>query len=244
MKADKDKHRHEAYWQHKLNVIVLAFVCIAVGGLALLRNLDLLSHTFYSFMVSWQMLLIVLGITAILKKKLVPGVILISVGLFFILQYSNWGLPSLWPLWLIIAGVAILLFRRPKRPSVFKQQASGNAGNGMGEGFVFTDVTFGSAKHIVLEPCFRGASLDVTFGGLVLDLRRTCLEEKETYIEIDATFSGVELFIPPYWNVVSELNTTLSGFEDKRLYSHIDIDYGHKLIIRGDIIFGSIYIKS
>lgn len=111
------------------------------------------------------------------------------------------------------------------------------------DGFVKSDVSFGGAKHIVLDPVFRGADLNASFGSIALDLRKTTLEAEVTYIQVNASFGGLELFVPSYWNVVIEVDATMGGVDDKRFVSS-EIDYSHKLVIKGDITFSGLEIKS
>lgn len=43
---------------------------------------------------------------------------------------------------------------------------------------------------MVLDEVFKGATIRNTFGGTVLDLRRTNISEGETYIEVECNFGG------------------------------------------------------
>jgi hypothetical protein len=58
---------------------------------------------------------------------------------------------------------------------------------------------------------------------------------------VNATFGGVELYIPGDWVVETRFQTVLGGMEDKRLVS--TPDYARKLILRGDLIFGGCEIR-
>ncbi len=240
-------------WHHALNSAVIALCFIGAGILILGRNLGWIDPSITSFLVSWQMILVIVGILCLTKRNYVGSFILISLGLFFLLPHS-YSMHQFWPVWLIIVGVALILRARSKGNSwPFSQQVEGGEGKqesyfaqgsrASDEGFIVSDVTFSSARHIVLEPVFRGGDLDVTFGSLMIDLRRTTLEAPQTLIRIDATFSNVELYVPTSWNVVVEADSTLSGFKDKRFLSQ-PVDTGHKLIIRGDITFSNVDIKS
>jgi len=189
------------------------------------------------------MLLIVIGIVQLLKRNLMAGLILIAIGSYFLLP-ASYGLGTYWPVLLILIGIGIL-FKLGKRKDshshhIDHYMESTVKGN---DGYVKSDVSFGGAKHIVLDPVFKGADLDISFGSIVLDLRRTKLEDEITYIDVDASFGGIEIFAPSDWNILVEAGTTLSGVQDKRLLSP-QIDQSHKVIIRGSLTFSGVEIKS
>ncbi len=240
-------------WHNKLNSAVVALAFIGAGILILGRNLEWINPAITDFFVSWQMIPIIVGVLCLVKRNYLVGSILIFLGFYFQLAHT-FNVHFGWPVILIGVGVVMLIrARNGKTNWPFNQRqpdsdthSSYFQGGGRpttGDGFIVSDVTFSSARHIVLEPVFKGADLDVTFGALVVDLRRTRLEAPQTLIQLDATFSGVELYIPSTWNVVVEADATLAGFKDKRFLSQ-PIDLEHKLIIRGDITFSGVDIKS
>jgi hypothetical protein len=89
---------------------------------------------------------------------------------------------------------------------------------------------------------FRGADVSVSFGSVVLDLRRCTLEAAVTHINVNANFSGLEIYVPLHWYVVVEVDTTLSGIDDKRVPA-ADMDRNHQLVVRGDMAFSGLEIK-
>ncbi|MDL2277371.1 cell wall-active antibiotics response protein [Parabacteroides sp. OttesenSCG-928-G07] len=246
------KHYHSSAWHRKINTLVTALVFIVVGIMFMGRNMGWIDSNVFSIVVSWQMLLVVIGVTQMIKRNIIAGVVLITIGTYFMLpditNVSPDWLASFWPVLLIIIGVSILFkLRKPFHSKELHSRENGceQRGNRMdtSNGFVKSDVNFGAAKHIVLEPVFRGADLDVAFGSISLDLRHTILELKQTEIRIDCSFGNVELFIPPKWDVVLRMDTTLGGVNDKR-YTPGDIDYENQLILIGDVAFGGVEIKN
>jgi predicted membrane protein len=167
------------------------------------------------------------------------------------------GVRHFWPLLLIIGGVLLLLkLRHPfASPLVSMHKrchrrffrdfggAIPRETSTVEDGYVRSDVTFGAARHIVLDPIFKGAQLDVSFGNIVLDLARTQLEGEETLVHVDTNFGGVELFVPSSWNVIIEVESIFGSCIDRRFRSP-EVDAEHKLIIRGEVTFGGLEIKS
>lgn len=248
---DMYKYSHP-HWHRTFNTIVTALIFIVVGGMLLGRNLDLVPTYIFRIVVSWQMLLIVLGLSSLVKRNLTTGFVLLAIGVFFLIpivtEVEKEWFRTYWPVIFIVIGIVLLFkrqnFRHHGKWAWDKRGKHANLVEDTSEdGFVRADVSFGAARHIVLDPVFRGADIDVSFGSVILDLRKTSLGEPQTYITIDCSFGGVELFIPSQWNVLIEADSTLSGCEDKRHVSQ-EVDYEHKLIIKGDLTFSGIEIKN
>jgi hypothetical protein len=91
-------------------LIALAFI---VAGLLLFgKNQGVVSGDVVKVVVSWQMLLIVLGLSMLIfRRAVVPGSILIGIGGFFMLPlflgYREMG--EYWPLIFVVIGVVMLV---------------------------------------------------------------------------------------------------------------------------------------
>ena len=231
--------------------IGIAAIFIFAGIFILGRNLGWIEHSLYRIVISWQMLLIVLGIFSLIKRQTTGGLILIGVGGFFLLPHlfstEYYSVRTFWPLVFVLIGVILLV--RPRRAwnchegrnwSKHHQEGTVNNENG----FVTSNNSFGSVKQIVLDPVFKGAIITNRFGGTVLDLRHTTIEPGETYIDVDCAFGGIEIFVPHNWTVKTSVNSVFSGTEDKRFRGADLSDTTYKLIIRGNASFSGIEIKS
>lgn len=111
-----------------------------------------------------------------------------------------------------------------------------------GDGFVRSDNVFGGVKQVVLDEVFKGAEIRNSFGGTVLDLRRTNIEQGETYIDVECNFGGVEIYVPLDWRVDLQANAFLGGCEDKRVPG-VNIDQSRRLVVIGNVSFGGVEIK-
>lgn len=172
----------------KLNTVVTAAVFIIVGLLFLGRNFGIIDSDLFGILVSWQMLLIVVGVVNLIKRHFFGGVITIAIGAYFLLPEISWvegeWLDMFWPVLFIFVGIMILF--KPERHH-FNAHWDGRRPEytkevyGSEDGFIVSDNTFGSVQQIVLDPVFRGARLRNAFGGTVLDLRRSKLEAPQTF---------------------------------------------------------------
>ncbi len=232
-------------WNRKVNIVTTALVFIAVGVLFIARNMGAIDYSLFHTLVSWQMLLVVIGAAQLIKRNIIGGLVLIGVGSYFLFP-TMLGFREFWPLLLIAIGIGILFkLLKPTGSWPWEKRTSSNLKENTltDNGFINSDVNFSGSKHIVLDPVFRGADLDCNFGSIVLDLRRTTLENESTYINIDCNFGGVGIYVPTDWNVIIEVKCAFGGIDDKRLLSQ-EINYTHKLILQGNMHFSGLEIKN
>jgi len=91
-------------------------VLMLVGALFLAFNFNFITFPLNTVIFSWQMLLIFIGAINLYKAKVIPGVILVFVGSFFIIpkifpEINEQFIHIYWPVLLIAAGIVILLQR-------------------------------------------------------------------------------------------------------------------------------------
>ena len=236
--------------------IFWAIPFIVVGIVWLLKNMGMIATDIFDIIVSWQMLVMYVGVFSFFSRRYVGGGMTFLFGLYFLMPELDWmdgsGL-TIWPLLLVLAGIVILFSPRKKNDAYRKNrgEATGNeADTGTKsefvniDGYVESDNTFSSVEQIILEPVFKGARIKVLFGGTILDLRRTKLEGPRTYIDIDCTFAGVEIYVPNDWRLHFNVRPLLGGVEDKRFNASVDMDKEHVLVVRGNATFGGIEFKS
>ena len=196
--------------EKRTNGYLIATLFIIVGILFLLRNLGMIDPSLFDLLVSWPMLLVVSGIFMIFHRNPVGGMLLVGVGVYFLFPQLNWitndFLRIYWPLGLILLGLVIMLKRKDSirtkkhkrpfnHPPFGHRKPNDEINYETDNGFVSVDTTFNSVRHIVLDPVFKGADIDVSFGNVILDLKKTTLEADETIINIDSSFSGVVIYV-------------------------------------------------
>lgn len=109
--------------------------------------------------------------------------------------------------------------------------------------FVNLEAVFTNVQKRVLSKKFQGGKVFALFGGMELDLSQADLGESPL-LDVEITFSGLKLIIPPHWDVQLEVTNMLAGVEDKRVYPQTAPDQTKVLIIRGTVICGGLEIKS
>ena len=195
------------------------------------------------------------------------GIILFLAGVYFLIGGLSW-LPDnsqamVWPLALIIAGV-LFIFKpgRNKRAQWARQHTmehrrqwmkmhQGRPGMNFEseqqqsesvDGFLRSENVWGAARHVVLDELFKGAMIRTSFGGTTIDLRHTHIAPGETYIDLDCSWGGVEIYVPSDWTVVFKCNAFFGGCDDKR-WQNGNVNKENILVIRGTLSFGGLEVK-
>lgn len=232
---------------------LIALLFILSGVLMLVRNLGWLDDKTFDILVSWQMLLIVWGAYKISTRCYFVGSIMLVVGSCFLLPRLGLGWLSasawdvlVWPVTLIAVGLAFLFRHRGNDES--KCQMRGNVGSNTNQynsadGFIHSENAFSGVRQVVLDEVFKGGTIQNSFGGTTIDLRRTTLVEGETFLDFECTFGGVEIYVPSDWKVDLRCKAFFGGCEDKRFQNAV-IDHSRVLVIRGEVSFGGVEIKS
>lgn len=234
----------------RTNGIMAAVVLIIVGLVFLGKNLGYIDRSIFRMLISWQMLLVVLGLWSFIRRQYSGGLVLLAVGVFFLIpRITGWvdggWIRTYWPVLLIAIGV-ILIVRKmlPQSNSRHNRGHNFREENRSENGYLRSDSMFGSVKHIILDPVFKGASVKNSFAGTIIDFRGTKLAATETFIDVDCLFGGIEIHAPSSWYIVSELRPMFGGYDDKRFKDGVDVDYDHKLVIRGSLSFSGLEVKN
>lgn len=244
MKMEKNRF---ASSQRVYGKILVAVLFIAAGVLLLARNMGWITHELFDTLVSWQMLLVVLGIYMMVKRAFIRGLVVFAVGAYFLSPHVTW-LPGnihavLLPAVLVVIGLAFIFKPAGQKQWGHKRKEMMNTHYESADGILRSENSFSGVRQVVLDEVFKGGTIRNSFGGTAIDLRRTSLPEGETYIDIECTFGGIEIYVPSSWKVVFHCKSCLGGCEDKRFGDSV-IDQTRTLVIRGDITFGGLEIKS
>lgn len=223
---------------------------IYVGTVWLLHDFISIDPAVFRLLLSWQAATIYLAFWLFFSGRRGAGILAAAIGIVFLLPAIDTGMKVYWPFSLLLAGVIVLL--KPLFPAA-KRRRRRQEWNRPGEtmrhymntdGFVESENTMGSIRLVVFDPVFKGAKIKTTFGGMILDLRHTKLEAPETFIDVECTFGGIEIYVPPCWQLEPRLNSVVGGCNDTRCGAPADADRNHLLVIRGKITFGGIELKN
>lgn len=227
--------------------IILGLLFIAIGAILLFRFTGLLPFTIPVVFLSWQMILIVLGIIFILSESnKSTGLILLTIGAVFMAS-SHFGV-SFWhiirvaiPAFLIAAGVLLLipgrrfLSGRP-RPRPREENIKD----------IIEEVNiFSGGSKVINSDHFMGGEITCIFGGSDLNFKQAQLSPGNNVLDITCIFGGVTLYVPEDWTIKIDASAVFGGFTDSRAQSGMTrvTDPEKVLVIKGVVIFGGGEIK-
>lgn len=222
--------------------ILFGAALIAIGGIWILEQLGIIPHVLRDVLISWQMLLVVIGVFSLFSGNETSGYVLILIGIFFMvpdLIEVPWKLRRLsWPILLVVLGI-LLIWRHQRKTPVLKD-------SGAAELDYFDDfVVFGGREIVVNSQNLIGGKSTSIFGGSEYDMRVAKLSPNGAVIDCVSVFGGTGFKIPPDWAVKNEVSTIFGAFTDKRGNVIPDRqDLSKTLIVRGFTAFGGIEIKN
>jgi len=242
---------------HKRGRYFGGFLVVLAGSLYMAKEMG---NPIPEWIFTWKMLLIALGLHIAVKHSfrrlfwlplvLVGTIFLITQDLAPELTYKNYILPAA----VIIVGLFIMF--KPRRrwnqnhPHWKKWHKhnyhDGCTRNDMStEDKIHFDIVFGGVKKNIISKDFQGGQMNIVFGGAELNLSQSDIVDKAE-IELRQVFGGIKLIVPEHWKVKSEVTTVMGGIEDKRKPQNTVINEPEKkvLILKGEVIFGGIEIKS
>ncbi|MDP4183546.1 MAG: DUF5668 domain-containing protein [Bacteroidota bacterium] len=223
-------------------------IFIICGLILLLKQFNLIPIGLADFLITWKMLLVVIGLANLISGNRTGGIILILIGGFFILP-DLVNVPDIvhqlyWPLGLIIVGILILTNRQRCRH--FHRDCNFPGKEKPSSLDEFDDfLIFGGREQNFSTDNLKGGKLFTIFGGFDYNLTRCKPVKDGASIEVFVMFGGVTLNVPPDWVVKNDLTPIFGGFSDSRLKSgQMPYDPEKTLVIKGFCMFGGVSIES
>jgi predicted membrane protein len=217
--------------QPKLSVKFVVGVFFTLLGILLtLDNLDLADAD--RFLPYWPLFLIAIGLMKLQDRdSRIPAVFAIGAGALLLLFTTDWvrfSIFDLWPVALILAGLAIVAhafgFRAPAL-------AAGSDSTIL--------AILGVRKEKVTSRNYRGGRIIAFMGGCELDLTQADLENVAE-LEIVAIWGGIEIKVPEGWEVTGNVLPIMGGADIRTKAA----PGGRKLVVNGVVIMAGVDIKS
>ncbi|MFT3705900.1 MAG: LiaF-related protein [Agriterribacter sp.] len=257
-----DKFKHEG----KTGSVLAGLFLLLIGVGAILKQT---LFDFPSWIMTWPMILIAVGIFVGLKHGFRgPGwIILIGLGCLFLADKIVPGVnlkPFIWPFIIIAIGLA-MIFGTGTRKKWLRENwdwkrnvdynKEGETQETRGEwrkyranmrsddDFIDSTAILGNSKKVIFSKDFKGGDITNFMGGAEINCSQADIHGK-VMMDITQVFGGTQLIVPPHWTIKSSVTSIFGGFEDKRIPSTVMPDPEKVLIIDGISIFGGIEIKS
>jgi len=219
----------------------LGILLVLVGAVIALSNLGVIPWHLKRYIFQWENILILLGFFFIFSQEdKKAGIILLSIGFFFVID--DWfdidiTIWDLWPISLIIVGLYII-----NRKSV--TSADLNADHTQERDTVHDTAIFSGGDKVISTANFRGGSLTAVFGGSNIDLSTSKLSPQSAQLDLFYMFGGSKIRVPTNWNIEIKATSIFGGLADKRVVKAYNPDNPETLIITGLIIFGGAEITN
>ena len=232
---------------------IIGGILVVLGVLLLLSNTNVINMDWgWNFVRTWwPVLLIVWGLWELVsggfRFRLWP-VILLLLGVGFQLSALNlweWDFQVVWPVFIVIVGLAILLGRRRRRADRRERQprviVEGVTVTRSGSGESWRAV-FNNIEERYAGPDFRGGEVEANFGNVVLDLREAAMTDSAARLEVNLTFGGLHLRVPSHWRVnLDGVNAHFGHVQDNRSRPVLEATQG-ELTVAGTVTFGNLEI--
>ena len=213
---------------------LLGSLLVAAGAVFLLDALGLVDVS--GLISNWgPLLIIVVGIISLANNPrafILPAAIIAAGALLLlnsldVIDVNVWQL--IWPIAIIGFGLSLLVKRsRFGRRNVSTDEISATV--------VFSGIEMNNTSDD-----FKGGVITAVFGGADVDLRNTRLQGDAT-IEVFTAFGGVDLKVPPEWDVHISGVPIFGGIEDGTRKP--DTDNPPRLYLKGTCMFGGVEINN
>ncbi|MFN2396281.1 MAG: LiaF domain-containing protein [Bacteroidales bacterium] len=226
--------------------MLLGILLLIAGILLMLYYYDFLPWVLPTWVFSWKMLLVVLGLFfMITEKNKSTGIILFLIGSIFIggeiFDKSFWEVVRfVIPLILIVAGATILMRKQVFQPRELNIPEGANVNDYINE----TNI-FGGGEKKYNSQNFRGGQMTAIFGGSEIDFRHAKLAPGVNAIDLLCIFGGTSIKVPEDWEVIVDVTAIFGGFSDERMIEKKDTsDKSEKVLyLKGLVLFGGGEIK-
>lgn len=99
--------------------------------------------------------------------------------------------------------------------------------------------SFGASIKYINTDSFEQADLSCSFGAMKVYFDNAVMSNQNAIVRINASFSGIELYIPKTWNVENKANVFLGAVEEKNRNNPV---ITNSLTLVGDVKFAGVEI--
>ena len=219
----------------------LSIVVVALGGVLLLKNLEIINISWDIFWGTvWAAGFVLSGLVNIFnyrnKTAWIWGLLLVAIGV--LIGFNSYGIVDVsiwkvfWPVVLIAAGLAMMFNTSPKSIKRSKKlDKDGGVGN--------EKIACFWGEEDAVNGDYTGGSLVAIFGGVDLDLRQAKIKDGSV-IEVFTFCGGVNIILPDDVIIENEVRGFLGGTDDKTLPKD---SVKKTLYLKGECILGGLEIK-
>lgn len=218
--------------------LILGGIALTVEQLGFIANMNIVN------------IIIAIFLLCIVAKNLIKinfAGVLFPIAFIGILFDEQLGITLITPWTILITagllsiGLSMIFDKNPKwgKVKVDLDSKDYETINIEGEGNVRLETNFaGSVKYINTDK-FEKAHLQCKFGGMKVYFDNAIMKNENAIVRIDASFSGVELYIPKTWRIDNKTNVAFGAVEEKNRNGAVTTN---TLTLVGNINFGGVEI--
>ena len=170
--------------------------------------------------------------------------ILFSIATIIIIYNNELGLESItpWPVLItaLLGSIGLsIIFGSHKFINYNTDEHFDKVVNDKDNDVIEFQVSFGSAIKYVNSEDFKSANLKSSFGALKVYFDNSKIKDEEATINLDVSFSGVELYLPKEWKIINKVNSSLGSLEEKNRHSNTT---NKTIILTGNVHLGGVEI--
>jgi len=214
---------------------VFGIIIMFVGVFLLFYNLGYIPWQVRHIVISWQALLIGIGVVLLFDDKSSnksAGVILAAIGTLFLLpRIFNIDVSGFFlPLIIIVVGILFIIkssTRKTWRSKFFGDNISvDNLTGGIlnseinvnSNGFISREYVFSGSKEKWTYNNVKSIEISSVFSGVELDFTQLELSPnvEKVQIKVSSVFGGVVLYVPDDWNIIMQKTGVFGSFTDNR----------------------------
>lgn len=252
---DPNQPDFKKYQQRQQRGRILAgLIILGIGVTLFLRKIG---YFIPDWVISWKMLLIVIGLFIGFKHGFVRmgWIFPVLIGFAFLigdifpnLAFQHFILPA------VFIAIGLYMIFRPKRTSRYcgdyghhhhnKWSGFGSSGpvEGTPDDRVEVTSVFGGIKKNIISKDFKGGEINSVFGGSEINMMQADINGR-VELEANQIFGGTKLIIPSIWQVHSEMTAVMGGIEDRRPVA-LSTDPNKVLVLKGTCVLGGLEIVS
>jgi len=206
----------------------------------------IIANAYFSFTGFFPLLCCILLLPVIVESlvHLSFSGVFIPLALLGIVFSEQLGIQSITP-WPILAAAVLLsigfsvIFRRRNRWFGMHFEENETFENIEDDEMKCT-VKFGAGSKFIVSENFEKAYLSCSFGSIKAYFDNAKLSPNGAQIYIDASFSGIELYIPKHWKVSNDVSSVFGGIEEKS--KNVPDPDSPVLSIAGNVKFSGVVI--
>ncbi|UEG48920.1 cell wall-active antibiotics response protein [Ferruginibacter lapsinanis] len=233
---------------------------LIIIGIGVVLLADKMGVAFPQWLLTWPMLLIVIGIFKGFKSNFrsFGWLILVAVGGIFLWDNIVPGVDlKKFVVPIILIAVGLLYIFKPKSKwrenrercrEQWRQRHQGAVDTSWEESSPLNDdhldikSVFSGLKRTVLSKSFKGGRISCVFGGVELNLSQADIQGN-AILRLEEVFGGIKLVVPPNWTIKNEIEGVFHGVDDER-NNQSQVDPNKVLVLQGSAVFAGIEIRS